>query len=145
MGLVKDLTGKKIFLDTAPLIYYIEDHPYFAPLLNELILLKGKEKCQFISSVITLAEVLVLPIREKKTDLAQKYEAILTGSKSIEMVDINVKIAKTTAQLRAKYILKTPDAIQLASAIHYSADYFLTNDKHLKTVGEIKIITLEDL
>jgi hypothetical protein len=40
MGLIKDLIGKKIFLDTAPLIYYIEEHSYFAPLLNELILLK---------------------------------------------------------------------------------------------------------
>ena len=142
---MKDLTGKKIFLDTAPLIYYIEEHSYFAPLLNELFLLKGKEECQFISSVITLTEVLVLPLREKKLDLAQKYETIMTSSKSIELVDISVKTAKITAQLRAKYALKTPDAIQLAVAIHHSADYFLTNDKRLKTVCEIKIITLEDL
>jgi predicted nucleic acid-binding protein len=40
---------------------------------------------------------------------------------------------------------QTPDAIQIATAIYYPADYFLTNDKRLKSVTEIKIITLEDL
>jgi predicted nucleic acid-binding protein len=145
MGLTKALAGKKIFLDTAPLIYFIEEHPYYASSLNELFISEGKPFCQLVSSVITLTEVLVLPMREGKNDLAQKYETILLNSPSIEIVEINVEIAKITAQLRAKYSLKTPDAIQIATAIYCTADYFLTNDKRLKSIKEIKIITLEDL
>jgi predicted nucleic acid-binding protein len=145
MGLINSLAGKKIFLDTAPLIYFIEEHPYYAPLLSELFISERIPFCRFVSSVITLTEVLVLPLREGKNDLAQKYEAILINSQSIDILGINIETAKITAQLRAKYSLKTPDAIQIATAIYCSADYFLTNDKRLKSIKEIKIITLEDL
>jgi predicted nucleic acid-binding protein len=145
VGLSKRLADKKVFLDTAPLIYFIEDHPYYASLLNELFISEGKPFCQLVSSVITLTEVLVLPMREGRNDLSQKYETILLNSPSIEIVEINVEIAKITAQLRAKYSLKTPDAMQIATAIYCNVDYFLTNDKRLKSVTEIKMITLEDL
>jgi predicted nucleic acid-binding protein len=145
MGLTKTLAGKKIFLDTAPLIYFIEEHPYYASSLNELFISEGKPFCQLVSSVITLAEVLVLPMREGKYDLAQKYETILVNSQAIDIIEINIEIARITAQLRAKYSVKTPDAIQIATAIYYPTDYFLTNDKRLKSVKEIKVITLEDL
>jgi predicted nucleic acid-binding protein len=145
MGLIEKFANKKIFLDTAPLIYYIEENPYYIKPLNELFMAGDKQKCHFISSVITLTEVLVLPLREGKIDIVEKYETILTHSQSIEIIDINKKIAKITAQLRAKYSLKTPDAIQLATSINHSADYFLTNDKRLKSIKEIAIILLEDL
>ncbi|MDY0201998.1 MAG: hypothetical protein RBR40_13535 [Tenuifilaceae bacterium] len=46
--------------------------------------------------------------------------------------------------LRAKYALKTPDAIQLASALISLSDFFLTNDLRLKNVNEIEVITLDD-
>jgi predicted nucleic acid-binding protein len=145
MGLTEKFANKKIFLDTAPLIYYIEENPYFAKPLNELFVAGEKKECHFVSSIITLIEVLVLPMREKRDDIIKKYEMILTHSSSMEIVDINVKIAKTTARLRADYSLKTPDAIQIATALHCSADYFLTNDKRLKSIKEISIILLEDL
>lgn len=59
-------------------------------------------------------------------------------------------IAEKAADLRAKYGdsgLKIPDAIQLATAICYDAQLFLTNDKRLKKLQqkEIKIITVEEL
>lgn len=47
--------------------------------------------------------------------------------------------------LNAKYGLKTPDSIQLATAVYSSADYFLTNDIRLKAVEEIEILVLDDL
>ena len=145
MGLTNKFINKRIFLDTAPLIYYIEENSLYENLLNDLFAVCEKQKCQFISSVITLTEVLILPLREGKKELAEKYENILTHSHSIEIIDINVDIAKVTAQLRADYSLKTPDAIQLATAIYSYADYFLTNDKRLKIIKEVQVITLNDL
>jgi len=38
-----------------------------------------------------------------------------------------------------------PDSIQLATAVYYSADYFLTNDIRLKSVNEIEILVLDEL
>ncbi len=40
--------------------------------------------------------------------------------------------------------LRTPDALQLATAIHHNCNKFLTNDKKLKQISEIKVILITD-
>ena len=143
MGLIKELYDKKIFLDTAPLIYFMEEENSFSFLLNELF--SPSNNCRFVTSVITLSEVLVMPLREGRTQLAKQYEEILTMSKNIDILDINIEIAKETAKIRADYLIKTPDAIQLATAKYSFVDYFLTNDLRLKSFRDLNIITLSDL
>jgi predicted nucleic acid-binding protein len=142
MGLIRELYGKKIFLDTAPLIYFMEEESRFLPLLNDLF--SPSNKCRFVTSVITLSEVLVMPLREGKTQLAEQYKEILTMSENIDILDINIEIAKEAAKIRADYSIKTPDAIQLATAKYGFVDYFLTNDIRLKTFKGLNIITLSD-
>ncbi|MDR3181234.1 MAG: PIN domain-containing protein [Prevotellaceae bacterium] len=142
---LKLFSNQTIFIDTAPLIYYIEENPIYLKPLRHLFLAYEEYGYLFMSSVITLIEVLVLPLRYKKNELAQRYETILTNSKAIKLIAIDDEIAKIAARLRAEYSLKTPDAIQLATAIAYSADTFLTNDKRLKTIKEINVITLDEL
>jgi predicted nucleic acid-binding protein len=97
------------------------------------------------TSVLTLTEVLVKPIRLGHKKIASEYEQILKSSPNIELCDIDTNISKKAAKLRAKHALKTPDAIQLATGIEKNADYFFTNDFRLKKVSEIKILTLNDL
>ncbi|MDR2840763.1 MAG: PIN domain-containing protein, partial [Paludibacter sp.] len=86
-----------------------------------------------------------LPLRDGNTALAKQYEDILLQAENFDIYEINTEIAKETARFRAKYNIKTPDAIQLATAIYCSSDYFLTNDLRLKTIKELNIITLSDL
>jgi predicted nucleic acid-binding protein len=69
---------------------------------------------------------------------------ILTQSDSIDIFDLNTEISRLAANIRAEYNYKTPDSIQLATAINYNSDYFLTNDKKL-THKDLKIITPDDL
>jgi predicted nucleic acid-binding protein len=142
---LKLFSNQTIFIDTSPLIYYIEEHSQYLKFLRHLFTSHEEYGYLFISSVITLMEVLVLPLRCKKNELAQRYETILTNSQSIKLVTIDNEIAKVSARLRAEYSLKTPDAIQLATAVVYSADTFLTNDKRLKTVKEVNVLTLDEL
>ena len=40
--------------------------------------------------------------------------------------------------------MKTPDAIQVASAIEGKADFFITNDKGIKTPRALEKIVLKD-
>ena len=143
MGLIRSLYGKRIFLDTAPLIYYIEDNNIYVQKLNELF--EVKNRCRFVTSVITLSEVLVMPLKERKPELVKQYENILTNAENIDIYEINIQIAKESAQLRAKYQIKTPDAIQLATAQYCAVDYFLTNDLKLKSINKLQVITLNDL
>ena len=143
MGLIKSMYGKKVFLDTTPLIHYIEGNNIYVEMLSELF--SAHSRCQFITSVITLLEVLVVPLREGNTKLAKQYESILTFAENINIYEINIQIAKESARLRAQYKIKTPDAIQLATANYCLVDYFLTNDLRLKSIKELNILTLNDL
>ncbi|MDO8952507.1 MAG: PIN domain-containing protein, partial [Draconibacterium sp.] len=117
----------------------------FSPILNKLFLDNSKGEFLFQTSVITLLEVLVLPIRMNEIQLVNQYQSILCNSPSIDIFDLNIEIAKKAAGFRAKYGLKTPDSIQLATSVFASADYFLTNDIRLKAVKEIEILVLNEL
>ena len=140
-----DLRDKNIFLDTAPLIYFIEGHSQYQEKLNQIFELNDKGHFSFITSSITLLEVLVKPLREGQIKLVEKYVNILTNARGIEIFDITKTISIKAAELRAKYNLRTPDAIQLATAIEFNADYFPTNDIRLKSVVETNSIILSDL
>ncbi len=142
---VQDFAAKAIFLDTAPLIYFIEGHSAYAPILARLFNFNDKAGFSFIASTITLLEVLVKPLREGKTAIADQYRYILNNAPGIEILDMNTAIAETAARLRATYNLKTPDAIQLATALEAKADYFLTNDIKLKAVSEVVVVTMDEL
>lgn len=134
---------KRIGLDTNVLIYYIEEHPIFLKKIEPLIDRIVQGKATGITSYVTLLELLVKPLREGRLDLVDQYKTILTGQ--LEMVPIDEAVSVKAAQLRAKYGFRIPDAIQLASVIRKKGDVFITNDKGLKHVKEIKILTLEEI
>lgn len=144
MGLIETFRNKRVFLDTAPLIYYIEERKGSIEILDPLFNLNIRGYTEFITSTLTLLEVLVLPLRLKKKDLVDQYEMILTQSDSINIIELNLGISRLAAEIRAEYNYKTPDSIQLATAINSNSDYFLTNDKRLKH-SNLKIITPDDL
>lgn len=57
---------------------------------------------------------------------------------------IDADDAVAAVELRARYALRTPDALQLAVAIRAGCDAFLTNDVRLRRVSELRIILLDD-
>ena len=99
----------------------------------------------FITSTVTLLEVLVKPLKDNRQDIVNQYTDILTSAKGIDIFDINIAVSKEAAKLRAKYSLRTPDAIQLSTAIIFGADFFLTNDIRLKLVSEVKVLVLSEI
>lgn len=142
---IEDFSSKLVLLDTAPLIYFIEGHSKYQDVLARLFDLNDRGGFPFITTSILLLEVLVKPIRDGKALLAQQYRDILTKATGIEVLDVTSSIAEGGAELRAKYNLRTPDAIQLAAALKSNCDYFLTHDLRLKVVTEIKVVTLDEI
>lgn len=134
---------ERIGLDTNAFIYYIEEHPVLMEKVKIFInKIEGGEAIG-ITSYVTLLELLVKPMREGRFDLVDKYRAIL--SSKLEMVPLDEIVSVKAAELRAKYGVRTPDAIQLASVIHKKGDVFVTNDRGLKRIEEIKVLILEDI
>lgn len=54
MGWVDELRGKTVGLDTAPLIFYIKDHPVFADRLEPFFQLVESGDIQLVTSTVTL-------------------------------------------------------------------------------------------
>ena len=88
--------------------------------------------------------MLVLPFKTKNESLAEKYRDILLYAEGLTTFEIFHEVSELSSKLRAKHLIRTPDAIQIAVGIIYGADAFLTNDSSLKKVNDIRVVILED-
>ncbi|MFQ5420240.1 MAG: type II toxin-antitoxin system VapC family toxin [Anaerolineae bacterium] len=145
MGVLDQLEGSIVGLDTAPLIYFIERHPTFHAVVKPFFVALTEEKFSIVTSTVTLVETLTHPLRLKKPDLAQRYQEILLNAENLTTLAVSPASAIKAAEIRADYNLRTPDAIQLATAVIANAAFFLTNDRTLQKFPDVQVIVLDDL
>ena len=138
-------SGDIIFLDTAPFIYFFEQHQRYFPALERLFNQLYETGAQAITSIITYIELTTLPARQGKNQLVRKYRDFLSNSENISLFPLDMNIADHVVQLRANYQFKTPDAIQLGTAVASGADYILTNDKEWQRLEGIKVVLVSEL
>ena len=98
-----------------------------------------------VTSTLTLLEVMVQPLRQGDQNLARQYREILLRSSSLRTVPLTSEIAEQAAQIRAVANLKTPDAIQLATALSSGAHVLLTNDTAMPAHSDLQILVLDRL
>jgi len=139
----KELAGvKTVGVDTMVFIYLLEGNKTYLPLVKWLFELIEKGRIKIVSSYISYLETFSSPLLDlKRLDL---YRRFFLTSKNLVLKEIDQPTADWAASLRRSYQLRTPDAIQIASAIISKADLFISNDKSCKKVKEIKTIILKD-
>lgn len=135
----------RLYIETAPLIYYVEEHTEDIARMDTVIAAVENQSIQAFSSVITLTEVLNQPMKTGNKNLEQEYRDILVNSGSYRLIAVNLQIAESAAGLRAHYGLRTPDALHVASALYATCDAFLTNDAQIRRVRELPILVLDEL
>lgn len=133
-----------VALDTALFIYYIEEHPHYIPLIDPVFRAIDCGELQAVTSSLTLLEVLVVPYREGNYRLAETYENLLRRSRGLTMVELGIPLLRTAAELRAGSGIKTPDALQIAAALHSKCRCFLTHDRRLPQIPDLEILQLSD-
>ena len=136
---------ERIGIDTNLFIYFIEDHPKYGSWCSSLFDLIERGDNPAVTSTITLLELLVQPYREQKDDLTQRIFALTSTYPGIEWKPVTMAVADRGAELRARYRLSTPDAIQLATAIGSKAARFYGNDRTLRRVKEIECIIVDQV
>jgi predicted nucleic acid-binding protein len=136
---------ERIGLDTNVFIYFLEYHPRYGAWCASLFNRIEQGKNPAVTSSVTLLELLVQPYRDQKEELAQKIFALTSTYPKLEWVSVTMNIADRAAELRARYRLSTPDAIQLATAIGHKATRFYGNDRGLRRVKEIECVLVDDL
>jgi len=141
---INDLQGKTVGLDTAPLIYFIEENVVYIEAVRLFFEAMDKGNFTVVTSTVTLLEVLVHPLRSNNKELAAEYRDILLNSRLMTL-EVSNAIAEQAAQLRAAHNIRTPDAIQISAALEAKATHFFTNDIRLPEIPSIQIISLDTL
>ena len=130
--------GATVVVDTAPIIYVLEGNPQFCDQFTGLFEAAQAGHLNLAISTITLAEVLTGPFKAGQTPLAKRFENALSR---YTLLAVTPSVAVLAAQLRARYGLRLPDAIQLATALDSGATAFVTHDRDFSRVSGIDILT----
>lgn len=137
--------AKVIGLDTSIFIYFLEENERYSLLAQSIFNGIEKGKWQGVTSTITLMEITVRPWQLGKELAAREYEAVLAHFPNLSVVDVDRNVARAAAQLRAKYNVSPPDALQVAASLSFGAKSFLTNDRRLSRLEElIDVLVLDD-
>jgi predicted nucleic acid-binding protein len=133
-----------IAIDTNLFVYLMEKHPEYLENVSVIFRMIESGNCSGITSVLAVSEILTKPLKDNNKILVSKYKIFINTFPNLIVRNMDYKIALRTAKIRAKYGLKTPDAIFVATAIEEKAGLFITNDIKLRKVSEINILVLDD-
>ncbi len=136
---------KRLFLDTAPLVYYVEQNNQYVSRVDPVFERLDAGALTVVVSPITLAECLVAPIRKGQDTIVQAFTDLMLTGEHVEFTAIDGGIAQKAAALRAQYNLALPDAFQVAIALAVGCDAFLTNDLLLERVTELNVMVLDKM
>lgn len=136
---------KRVFIDTAPIIYYLENSLLYKDNIKKFFAKCIENNVQIVTSAITVEEYLVFPYTSGQMELVDNFKEFIEFM-NVDIIQIDNKIAEQGAKIRSRYKnFKAMDALQIASAIVSECDMFFTNDKQLRHETELPCITMEDL
>jgi predicted nucleic acid-binding protein len=144
--LSKALEGYQIIaIDTNCFIYYLEEGLWAEELKEDVFLPLEQGRFRAVTSVLTLAEILVKPKSLGREDICEEYTALLCSYPHLEIVPFTLETAVRCAEIRAKYRVRTPDALQIATALEKGSRLFLTNDTDLPSqVDGLQVVALHN-
>lgn len=142
MGLLTEIGSGPVALDSAAFIYFIERNPRYLALVKPIFKAIDEGRLEGVTSSLTLLETLVVPLRTGNMVIARQYERLLTRSR-LRLVEIDFALIRAAAHVRAATRLKTPDAIQVASALSAGCEVFVTNDDRIAPMPGLRILQLE--
>lgn len=135
----------KIFFDTAPFIYLVENHATYYQKVADYLTQSLTDNAMLETSVLTYTEFCAKPEQLGRPDLLLDFDELLRDF-DFQMREICLAVATLAYQLQARYAgLKGIDAMQIATAVNAGCNIFLTNDRELKNIREIQVVVVADL
>ena len=118
-----------IYLDSCLLIYAIEQHPSFGTPTHDAL---ASVDSEFAISPLVKTECLVQPLKRGNIELKKRYETAFAHLATLPMPE---EIFLDATLLRARFNLKTPDALHLSCAQHHRCKALWTNDNRFSSAG----------
>ena len=119
-----------IYLDSCLVIYAAERDPSYAAKVAAK-LMDAKDEVFAVSPLVKL-ECLIKPLKNGNVLLKKYYEDLF---RTLITLELSEAVFMEAAELRARFLLRTPDAIHLACALHHRCDALWTNDRRLENAG----------
>ncbi len=130
-----------IFLDANIIIYQVEGVEPFQRKVNDLLMdvVERNPDASFAVSRLSVLECLVKPVRDQDSAAIARYRGFFASS-DLRIVEMSSQVVEGAIMLRARYGLRTPDAIQAASAFSlHGPIIFLTGDQNFRKVPGLHI------
>ncbi len=124
-------------------IYRVESSPNYRPIVEPFFDALAAGAFHAVTSVVTLMEIAVDPLRLDNPRLADAYEEYLLAYPNLTIVDVDRAITRRAAELRDAYRLRAADAIQVATTLIAGAQYFLTNDRALPRILGMQLLLID--
>jgi predicted nucleic acid-binding protein len=126
-----------LLVDMAPFIYHFQDDVRYAGRFAGLFEQAAAGRLRIALSTLTLAEVLTGPYGHGRDALGKQLEAALC---EFDVHPLSASIAVEAARLRARYRVRLPDAIQLATALEIGAWGLVTHDRDFSAVQDVRVL-----
>jgi uncharacterized protein len=134
---------RRIALDTSVFIYQLEANARYLGLTDTVFSWVKEQGHTAVTSAITMTELLVQPYRNHDEQQVDEFYGLLSTYPNLEWIAPNLEIADVSARIRALHRLRTPDAVQAATAMHTNATALVTNDPVFEQVGEFEAAVLD--
>jgi len=130
----------KLFLDACTIIYLIESQEILGQKTRLFVEQFLQNNNHLVISRLSFLECRILPLKTKDSNLLECYNKFFRLP-NLQIVELTPDVINLATDLRVAYsnALRTPDALQLACALSANASTFLTGDKKLSVIQEIKI------
>lgn len=136
---------RRIGLDTSIFIHQLEADTRYLALTDSVFSWVERAGHEAVTSTITMTELLVPSYRDKDEQRVDAFYGLLSTYPNLQWVAPDLETADLAAKLRALYRLRTPDALQAATAIRTHATGFVTNDSAFARIEELDTVVLDEL
>ena len=137
--------AERIGLDTAVLIYQLEDVSPYVQLTTHLLTNAAMGRTQLLVSAISVAEILAGPWKAGDESAARRIEESMRALPGLEVADVTFDAASRAARLRGQTNLPLADSLILASVMQRKPQLIVTNDAAWRVKGlPFRVLVLED-
>ena len=145
-ALASALAGHRlVVLDTSVWIYHFEGSAAYGRAADSVLEAVTEGKIEAVASELVLLELLVAPLKTGAQDVADEIELTLLHFPNLQLTPVTRAVLVRAAGIRARYGLRTPDAIMLATAVESGATLAVTNDNAWQKMKEIDVLLVRDL
>jgi predicted nucleic acid-binding protein len=145
MGRPDVKAGGRYYLDANTVIAIVEGVDDLHPAQRTFLRSIDEGAVLAVSSEMTLSECLVRPFRERDGAAIAIMLDFLNGRRTLPLVPLSRDVMIMAAKIRAETTAKLPDAIHLACALDAGCTVFISADKRLPMIGDLRRASFDDV